>query len=57
MKKGKKGGNRVYTAKLADRVADKRACMINRKEMAREDIVPTFKRFSNRVIIFFFSFF
>lgn len=26
--------------------------------MAREDIVPTFKRFSNRVIIFFFfSFF
>ena len=55
MKKGKKGGNRVYTAKLADRVADKRVSL--RDKQAREDIVPTFKRFSNRVIIFFFSFF
>lgn len=32
MKKGKKGGNRVYTAKLADRVADKRVSLRDKQE-------------------------
>lgn len=57
--KRKKEGRIAFTrqnSRIVSRINESR-CVINRKEMAREDIVPTFKRFSNRVIIFFFSFF